>query len=160
MKNQFKKILSVFLLLGLVLNLNAQSKGLRSVRDSNRVEKTRKYHGIKEDILIEKLRISKEKEEDFKNIFRKYEEELKSIIGESRNEYRSIDKKEKLSDKEIKDRIYTRFGVYQKLLDHRKAYTDKFLKVLTPEQLEKMFEMERQMGRRAMERKYQMNRSK
>jgi len=144
------------MLLGLVLNMNAQHRERHSYNSKNDIEKLRKYHKTKEDILIEKLEISKDKELAFKEIFNKYDDEAIAMIRDSK-EYK---RRGELSDKEIKDRIYARFEVYQKLLNHRKQYIEKFLKVLTPKQLEKMFEMERHMGKIAIEKKYKSDKQK
>jgi len=152
MKNKVK-LLGVFVLLGLVLTVNAQHREKHSYYSKIDTEKVKKYHKTKEDVLIEKLEISKDKEPAFKEIFNKYDDEATAMIRDSREDKRGVE----LSDKEIKDRIYARFEVYQKLLNHRRQYIEKFLEVLTPKQLEKMFEMERHMGKIAIEKRHKIN---
>jgi|GEM_PF-1238450 len=151
MKNKIKT-LNLLVIFGLALNLNAQYRGLHSSRTRSNTEKVERLQRSKEDILIEKLGIGKDKEVAFKNLFKIYDDEMSAMIKDSR---KGMDI-ENPSDKEIRDRIYARFNLYQKLLDHRKVYSDKFLEVLSPRQLEKMFEMERLIGRGAVERKHKM----
>jgi len=155
MKNQIKS--SIYLIfIGLILNLNAQHRENYSHHSKKNIEEAvGKYHKTKEETLIERLEINKDKESAFRKIFEKYNNEAMTVIRDARKSKKKGD----LSDDEIKERIYARFEVYQKLLNHRRRYTEEFLKILSPKQLEKMFEMERQMGRMAMEKRYKTDKN-
>ena len=80
-----------------------------------------------------------------------YEVSQMFVMKEFKEKYN----KPELSEEETKEKIYTGFDVSQKLLNNKRTYADRFLKVLTPKQLEKMFEMEKRMGRRIMDKKHQ-----
>lgn len=65
----------------------------------------------------------------------------------------SAPKKEqgRMSDAEVDARIRENFNKSRKILDLREAYYEKFLTILTPRQIQKMYEEEKHFGRQASE---------
>lgn len=58
-----------------------------------------------------------------------------------------------MTDKEIDEQIRGQFAKSQEVLDLRKAYYEKFLKVLTPRQAQQMYKLEKEQANNAMKRK-------
>lgn len=109
------------------------------------------YHKARVDILVKNLELNENQEKAFREVYKDYEESQMYVMREFRNKYN----KAELSEEETKEKIYTGFDVSQKLLNNKRIYTDKLLKVLTPKQLDKMFEMEKRLGRKIMDKKHQ-----
>ena len=63
---------------------------------------------------------------------------------------------ENLSDAEAKKMLNQSFDLGQQLLNNRKVYADKFLKILTPQQVLKLFNQEGRMREKFMELRQKM----
>ncbi|WP_176589977.1 hypothetical protein [Elizabethkingia argenteiflava] len=107
------------------------------------------YFSARMAILKESLGLSEEQKAPFSQIYSDYEESQMFVIREYKEKFGRKD----LSQEETRERIYRGFDVSQKLLNNKRTYADRFLKVLTPKQLEKMFEMEKRMGKKIMRKK-------
>ena len=147
------QILSFLVLLGMFSSTNAQIKSnLTSGGNAEtKEERMNDYHKARVDILVKNLELNENQEKAFREVYKDYEESQMYVMKEFRNKYN----KPELSEEETKEKIYTGFDVSQKLLNNKRIYTDKFLKVLTPKQLDKMFEMEKRLGRKIMDKKHQ-----
>ena len=58
-----------------------------------------------------------------------------------------------LSDEEATRRLNQSFDVGQQLLNNRRTYADKFLKILTPQQVLKLFQTEGKMREKLLDKK-------
>lgn len=104
---------------------------------------------IKQNIVIDDLEIPKEKQDEFKTMYAEYQNNQKQI-----KEKFHVDKNlDNLSDDEATKRLNQSFEVGQQLLDNRKTYADKFLKILTPQQVLTLFQTEGKMRDKMLDKK-------
>lgn len=104
---------------------------------------------MKENIAIDDLGIPEEKQDEFKSLFAEYQSNQKQI----KEKFHSDKNFEKLSDEEATNRLNQSFDVGQQLLNNRKIYADKFLKILTPQQVLKLFQNEGKMRDKILDKK-------
>ena len=103
-------------------------------------------------MAIKNLQVPAEKQEAFKILLKEYLESQKTI----KNKFRADFSQENLSDAEAKKMLNQSFDLGQQLLNNRKVYADKFLKILTPQQVLKLFNQEGRMREKLMERRQKM----
>ncbi|WP_379966579.1 hypothetical protein [Epilithonimonas sp. UC225_85] len=104
---------------------------------------------MKENIVIDDLDISKDKEDEFKALYAEYQNNQKQI-----KEKFLVDKNvENLSNEEATKRLNQSFEVGQQLLNNRRTYADKFLKLLTPQQVLTLFQTEGKMRDKMLDKK-------
>lgn len=112
-------------------------------------DRTAFLQNMKENIVIDDLDIPKEKQEEFKNLYAEYQNNQKQI-----KEKFFVDKNlDNLSDEEATKRLNQSFDVGQQLLNNRKAYADKFLKILSPQQVLTLFQTEGKMRDKMLDKK-------
>lgn len=104
---------------------------------------------MKENITIDDLDIPADKQEEFKNLFTEYQSNQRLI----KEKFHSDKNFDKLSDEEATSRLNQSFDVGQQLLNNRRAYADKFLKILTPQQVLKLFQNEGKMREKLLDKK-------
>lgn len=104
---------------------------------------------MKENITIDDLDIPADKQEEFKNLFTEYQSNQRLI----KEKFHSDKNFDKLSDEEATSRLNQSFDVGQQLLNNRRAYADKFLKILTPQQVLKLFQNEGKMRDKLLDKK-------
>lgn len=104
---------------------------------------------MKENITIDDLDIPADKQDEFKNLFAEYQSNQKQI----KEKFNSDKNFDKLSDEEATNRLNQSFDVGQQLLNNRKTYADKFLKILTPQQVLKLFQTEGKMREKVLDKK-------
>ena len=108
---------------------------------------------MKETAVLKDLKISSEKEAAFKSLYSEYQNQQKAI-----KEKFIIDKNlENLSDDEANKRLNQSFEVGQQLLNNRKAYADKFLQILSPQQVLKLFQTEGKVREKILDKKNNNN---
>ncbi|OAH64425.1 hypothetical protein AXA65_18875 [Chryseobacterium sp. FP211-J200] len=104
---------------------------------------------IKENIVIDDLDIPKEKQDEFKTLYAEYQNNQKQI-----KEKFHVDKNlDNLSDEDATKRLNQSFEVGQQLLNNRKTYADKFLRILTPQQVLTLFQTEGKMREKMLDKK-------
>ncbi|WP_312769685.1 hypothetical protein [Epilithonimonas sp.] len=104
---------------------------------------------MKENIAIDDLDIPADKQEEFKSLFAEYQSNQKQI----KEKFNSDKNFDKLSDEEATNRLNQSFEVGQQLLNNRRNYADKFLKILTPQQVLKLFQNEGKMREKILDKK-------
>lgn len=104
------------------------------------------------NMTIRNLMVSEEKQEAFKKLLKEYHESQRAI----KDKFKSNFSKDNLSDADAKKTLEQSFELGQQLLDNRKLYADKFLKILTPQQVLKLFSQEKKMREKMMERRKEM----
>ena len=103
-------------------------------------------------MAIRKLTIPPEKQDASKKLMSEYIQSQKTIKDKFKPDF----SKENLSDAESKKMLNQSFQLGQELLDNRKVYADKFLKILTPQQVLKLFHQEGKLREKFMERRERM----
>lgn len=104
---------------------------------------------MKENIVADDINVPDDKQEEFKNLYTEYQNNQKQI----REKFVFDNKIENLSDEEASKRLNQSFEVGQQLLDNRKVYSEKFLKLLTPQQVLKLFQTEGKMREKVLDKK-------
>ena len=112
-------------------------------------DRTAFLQNMKENIVIDDLDISKEKQDEFKVLYAEYQSNQKQI-----KEKFHVDKNlDNLSDDDATKRLNQSFDVGQQLLNNRRTYADKFLKILTPQQVLTLFQTEGKMRDKMLDKK-------
>lgn len=109
----------------------------------------------REDMQVEKLKISAEKEETFRQIYRAYHKEL----GEIKNGFNPKFDIDNLTEKEALEKLEKSFSIGEKYIECRRKYTKEFLKIISPQQILKMFRIEGMMKEKMM-KKHENNKPK
>ncbi|SDF80606.1 hypothetical protein [Epilithonimonas hungarica] len=104
---------------------------------------------MKENIAIDDLEIPTDKQDEFKSLFAEYQSNQKQI----KEKFNSDKNFGNLSNEEAINRLNQSFDVGQQLLNNRKTYADKFLKILTPQQVLKLFQNEGKMREKILDKK-------
>ncbi len=101
-------------------------------------------------MAIRNLQVPAEKQEAFKKLLFEYGQSQKAIKDKFKNNNVS---ESNLSDGEAKKLLDQSFDIGQQLLNNRKIYAEKFLKILTPQQVLKLFKQEGKMREKIMEKR-------
>jgi len=104
---------------------------------------------MKENIVIDDIDIAADKQDEFKNLYAEYQNNQKQI----REKFIFDNNIDNLSDDEANRRLNQSFEVGQQLLNNRKVYADKFLKLLTPQQVLKLFQTEGKLREKVLDKK-------
>lgn len=90
----------------------------------------------------------------FSALYEQYRQEMRA----THQKYRRIKPAKKkdggpvrLTDEQVKKNIETSFALSQSILDIRKKYYREFLKIITPRQIERLYELEKKDGERLRE---------
>lgn len=141
MKN-LKIFLVAFLTLALNVNVNAQTK--QEAKPTN----TGRFYV---QTLKRQLNINEEDKEEFTKLYLAYFKESNAIKASGRNTSNKTNKE--LSDKEVRDRIMLSFDKSEEILTLKRAYYEKFEKVLSPRQILKMYKTEETIRTRITDEK-------
>jgi len=159
-----KKLIYLFLFYFSIVSISAQESprpDLKTMSQEQRREYIRSLspeqrRKLMEDaaaiMAIRKLQIPEEKQETFKKLLSEYVQSQKAIKDKFKPDF----SKENLSDAEAKRMLDQSFDLGQQLLNNRKVYADKFLKILTPQQVLKLFHQEGKLREKFMERREKM----
>ena len=104
---------------------------------------------MKENIVIDDIDISADKQDEFKALYAEYQANQKQI----KEKFLVENNIANLSDEEAARRLNQSFDVGQQLLNNRRTYADKFLKILTPQQVLKLFQTEGKMREKLLDKK-------
>lgn len=115
-------------------------------------ERKKLFEKVKVERVIKELAIPTEKQAEVRQLFTDYSNSKREIIKTFKPNINT----EQLSEQETKKYIADGLEVMQKVLDNRKTYTEKFLKILTPHQVLKIFKIEQQM-KEEFDRKHKKN---
>lgn len=112
-------------------------------------DRTAFLQNVKENIVIDDLEISKDKQDEFKALYAEYQNNQKQI----KEKFHADKNMDNLSDDEATKRLNQSFDVGQQLLNNRKTYADKFLNILTPQQVLTLFQTEGKMRDKMLDKK-------
>ena len=104
---------------------------------------------FRENMLIAELNVAPNNEADFIKLYAEYQAKQNEI----KEKFKSKSDVETLSDEEATKQLNQSFEVGQQLLDNRKDYAQKFLKVITPQQILKMYQTEGKMRNKILDKK-------
>ena len=104
---------------------------------------------FRENMMVSSLAVPQNTQGDFKTLYSEYQEKQNSI----KSKFKSGGDYENMIDEETKKQLNESFEVGQQLLDNRKIYAEKFLKVIKPQQVLQMYHTEGKMRNKIIEKK-------
>ncbi|SIS73742.1 hypothetical protein SAMN05421789_105139 [Kaistella chaponensis] len=104
---------------------------------------------FRENMMVSSLAVPQNTQSDFKTLYSEYQEKQNSI----KSKFKSGGDYENMSDEEAKKQLNESFEVGQQLLDNRKIYAEKFLKVIKPQQVLQMYHTEGKIRNKIIEKK-------
>lgn len=111
-------------------------------------ERKKFFRQMQTQSIIQVLKLSGEKQKELKKLLEEYfsksDEIVKKFKVNFRKKKRGIEE-EILTNEEALVQLKSRLEIAQELLDMRKEYMDKFLQVLTPQQILRMNQLEKEM---------------
>ena len=99
--------------------------------------------------MVSSLAVPQNTQSDFKTLYSEYQEKQNSI----KSKFKYGGDYENMSDEEAKKQLNESFEGGQQLLDSRKIYAEKFLKVIKPQQVLQMYHTEGKMRNKIIEKK-------
>jgi hypothetical protein len=104
---------------------------------------------FRENMLVSTLDVPQNTQDDFKTLYAEYQEKQNQI----KSKFKADHDYENMSDEEAKNQLEESFEIGQQLLDNRKIYADRFLKVIKPQQLLQMYQTEGKMRNKIIDKK-------
>lgn len=103
---------------------------------------------FREKMMISELEVPKENEVEFRDLYTEYQESQKQI----KNKFTPKETYDELSEEEAKAELERSFIIGQQLLDNRKKYSQKFQRLIKPQQVLELFQTEGKMRDQLNER--------
>ena len=104
---------------------------------------------FRENMLVSTLDVPQNTQEDFKTLYAEYQDKQNQI----KSKFKADHDYENMSDEEAKIQLDQSFEIGQQLLDNRKVFADRFLKVIKPQQLLQMYQTEGKMRNKIIDKK-------
>ncbi len=104
---------------------------------------------FRQNMVVSELDVPENNQEQFKSLYSEYQEKQNEI----KSKFKPNEDYENMSDEEAKQQLNQSFEVGQQLLDNRKAYSQKFMKVIKPQQVLQMYQTEGRMRNKILDRK-------
>lgn len=104
---------------------------------------------FREKMIISELKVSPDAEAAFKNVYSEYQNTQNDI----KSKFKSNEDYDNMSDDQATQQLNHSFDVGQELLDNRKNFVPKFMKVISPQQVLKMYQTEGKMRSKILDRK-------
>ena len=104
---------------------------------------------FRENMMVEELEVSEDEQIEFKNLFAEYQEKQNEI----KSRFKPSEDYDNMSDEEAKRRLNESFEIGQQLLDNRKLYSQKFMRVIKPQQVLQMYQTEGKMRNKILDKK-------
>ena len=104
---------------------------------------------FREKMIIAELAVPENTQPEFKNLYSEYQEKQNEIKAK----FVPTQDCEKMTDEDAIKELNNSFDVGQKLLDNRKDYAQKFMKVISPQQVLRMYQTEGKMRNKILDKK-------
>ena len=104
---------------------------------------------FRENMMVSELDVPQTDQPEFKTLYAEYQEKQNSI----KSRFKPSEDYENMSDEEATKQLNESFDVGQQLLDNRKIYAQKFMKVLKPQQVLQMYQTEGKMRSKILDKK-------
>lgn len=104
---------------------------------------------FRENMMVSELDVPQTDQQEFKTLYAEYQEKQNSI----KSRFKPSEDYENMSDDEAKRQLNESFDIGQQLLDNRKIYAQKFMKVLKPQQVLQMYQTEGKMRNKILDKK-------
>ena len=104
---------------------------------------------FREKMIIAELAVPENTQPEFKNLYSEYQEKQNEI----KSKFVPTQDCEKMTDEDATKELNKSFEVGQQLLDNRKEYAQKFMKVISPQQVLRMYQTEGKMRNKILDKK-------
>lgn len=128
------------------MSLQQRKESIKKMSPEQKADLVDKF---REDLLLSELHIPEDKKDDFLNIYAEYQEKQKEIKSKFDGHSKQYDN---LSDEEARQQLDKSFDVGQQLLNNRRSYSDKFQRVISPQQVLKLYHTEGMMRSKLMDK--------
>jgi hypothetical protein len=121
----------------------------QTIKNMSPQEKVKTLYQFRENMIISELALPENTQTDFKLLYSEYQNKQNEI----KNKFKSNNDYENMSDEEAKKELNESFEVGQQLLNNRKIYCEKFMKVIKPQQVLQMYQTEGKMRNKILDKK-------
>lgn len=128
------------------MNPDQRKKIINEMAPEERAALLREF---REKMILAELNISQEKQEEFKALYAEYLDKQ----GEIKKKFDNTPDYDSLSDEEAKKQLNESFNIGQQLLNNRKEYSEKFMKVIPPQKVLKLYDTEGMIRHKIMDMK-------
>jgi len=104
---------------------------------------------FRENMMISELEVPQDDQTEFKNLYSEYQEKQNAI----KSKFKPAEDYDKMTDDEARKQVNESFEIGQQLLDNRRQYAEKFMKVIKPQQVLQMFQTEGKMRTKILDKK-------
>lgn len=104
---------------------------------------------FREKMIISELAVPENNQPEFKILYSEYQDKQNEIKAK----FAPKEDYENMSEEEATTQLNQSFDVGQQLLDNRKNYAEKFVKVITPQQVLRMYQTEGRMRNKILDKK-------
>lgn len=112
-------------------------------------EKMSLLRQFRENMMVSELEVAQNDQTEFKTLYAEYQDKQNTI----KSRFKPSEDYDNMSDEEATKQLNESFDIGQQLLDHRKTYAQKFLKVLKPQQVLQMYQTEGIMRNKILDKK-------
>ena len=118
-------------------------------RNPNRQEQLERVHAIKVSYLSDRLKLTSKQAEQFWPVYNEYESEMQEIRKKYFQKYKDADKK---NDEVARNLIDDNLDFQQEALNIKRKYKERFLSVISSEQLVKLNASEKEFNKLIQQR--------
>ena len=104
---------------------------------------------FRENMMVTELDVAQSNQPEFKNLYSEYQEKQNEI----KNRFKPSEDYDNMSDDDARKQLNESFDVGQQLLDNRKTYAQKFMKLIKPQQVLQMYQTEGKMRSKILDKK-------
>ncbi|WHF50789.1 hypothetical protein QGN23_10130 [Chryseobacterium gotjawalense] len=104
---------------------------------------------FREKMIIAELAVPQNSQPEFIQLYTQYQDRQNDI----KSKFTPSEDYENMTDEEATKQLNQSFEVGQQLLDNRKNYAQKFMKVISPQQVLKMYQTEGKMRNKILDKK-------
>jgi hypothetical protein len=122
------------------------------IQKMNPKERTLLLNQFKENMMVAELEVPKAKEEEFKRLYSEYQEKQAEI----KRKFKADTNYANISDEDATKQIQESFEIGEQLLENRKKYAQKFMKVIKPQQVLQMYQTEGKMRNKILDKKHDL----
>lgn len=110
---------------------------------------------FREKMIVSELKVSPEVQTEFKDLYSQYQSDQNEI----KMKFKLNEDYDNMSADEAKNQLNQSFKVGQQLLDSRRNFVPKFMKLISPQQVLKLYQTEGKMRTKILDRKQDGSRS-
>lgn len=119
----------------------------KTINSMSSEERSELLNDFRENMMVSELEVPNEKQEQFRDLYTEYQERQKNI----KSKFQPTKDYNSLTDEEAKAKLNQSFDVGQQLLNNRREYSEKFMRIIPPQKVLKMYDTEGKMRNRVME---------